>query len=160
MAALNSTIYTNQTSGSARSPIPLGGSFAGSLIVQQVTIAVPNTGAGTALNDTLGLFVLPRGAILRGFNLKTDRLDTNGSPLLTLDAGYLGTTQAFVAAWAGAATALIAGAPNAVEMATAGFGYQPTADTPIFVTVHAAAATKAAGNLVATMSYELGGLAS
>lgn len=159
MAALNSSIYTNQTSGSSRVPIPTGGSFAGSLVTQQCTIAVPSSGNGTALNDTLGLFVLPARAILRSFSLKTDRLDSNGSPTLTLDVGYTGTPQAFVAAWAGAATALVAGAPNSVEATSAAYGYQPTVDTPIFATVHAAGSTKGAGNLVATMNYELGGTA-
>lgn len=161
MAALNSALYTGQTqTAEGKSPIPTGGSMAGSLCVQQCTIAVPASGAGTALNDTLGLFVLPRAAIIRDLTIKTDQLDSNGSPTLTLDVGYTGTPQAFIAAWNGAKTALSGGAsPNTVSAKTGAYGYQATADTPIFATVHAAAATAAAGNLVATIEYEIGGLA-
>lgn len=158
MAALNSTTYTNQ--GNGRAPIPVGPLTKGALVCQQVVIAVPNTGAGTALNDTLGLFRVPKGAIPRSFTLKTDRLDTNGSPLLTIDVGWAGFTTNILSAWAGAATALVTGQPNVAVAASAFYGVQFAADTDIFATIHAAAATKAAGNLVATIEYEMGGLAS
>lgn len=163
MAALNSTLYAGQTqTAEGKLPIPTGGSFAGSLVGQRCVIAVPATGNGTALNDTLGLFVVPRGAIIHSFDLKADQLDSGGSPSLTLDAGWAGTPQALVAAWAGASGATSAAvSPNSISVplsATDTIGYQFTADTPIFVTVHAAAATKKAGNLAAAIVYEIGGL--
>lgn len=157
MAALNSTLYAGQVAGTIG--IPAGVMAKGTPVFQQCVIAVPNTGAGTALNDTLGLFVIPRGATLRAFTLQTDRLDTGG-PTLTIDAGYAGSTQALGAAWAGAATALVQGQPNVMRAPTTALGVQFTADTPIFATVHAAATTKAAGNLVANVEYTMDGLAS
>ena len=156
MAALNSTLYTKQSAGSTSL---LSHGFAGNVKAVQAVIAVPNTGAGTALNDTLGLFVLPKGATPHSFSVETDQLDSNGSPTLTIDVGVAGSTQSIVAAWAGASTAVTAVSPNTVKAKTAWIGVQLTADTPIFATVHAAAATKAAGNLVATCYYTVDGMA-
>lgn len=156
MAALNSTLYTGQVAGKLPKPGP---GIAMRREVQAI-VAIPATGTGTALNDTIGLFVLPKNARLLGFRLQTDRLDTNGSPLLTLDVGYTASTQAWVAAWAGASAAVTALSPNSVTPVIGALGYQPTVDTPIFVTVHAAAATKAAGTLVANMTFDFPGVAS
>lgn len=163
MATLNSTLYAAQTqTGEGKAPIPSGPLCAGALVAQRCVIAVPATGNGTALNDTLGLFVVPKGAIIHSFDLMADQLDSGGSPLLTLDAGWTGAAQALIAAWAGASGATSAAvSPNAIKLplsATDTIGYQFLADTPIFVTVHAAAATKKAGNLAATIVYEMGGL--
>lgn len=156
MAALNSTLYTGQVAGKLPKPGP-GISLRRSL---QAIVVIPATGTGTNLNDTIGLFVLPKNARMLGFNLMCDRLDTNGSPLLTIDVGYTGTAQAWVAAWAGASGVITAVSPNTVTALIGAYGYQPTVDTPIFATIHAAAATKAAGTLVASMVYDLPGVAS
>lgn len=158
MATLNSTLYTKQTGG--QSPV-LSHGLSGNLKAVQAVIAVPATGAGTALNDTLGLFVLPKGATPHLFSLDADQLDSNGSPTLTIDVGVTGSAQSIVAAWAGASGAVTgAVSPNRVTAKTAWIGLQLTADTPIFATVHAAAATKAAGNLIATCYYTVDGVAS
>lgn len=154
MAALNAANY------SADYNIPVGSLTKGSMVLRQAVIAIPATGAGTALNDTLGAFTVPKGAILRSLILRADRLDTNGSPLLTIDLGDASDAQKYVAAWAGASGVVTAVSPNTVSMKIANYGAQFLADTPIFATIHAAAATKAAGTLVITVEYEMGGLAS
>lgn len=154
MAALNAANY------GADYNIPVGPMAKGATVTRQVVIAVPATGAGTALNDTLGLFRVPKGAIIRNLFVKTDRLDTNGSPLLTIDVGDASDAQKYVAAWAGASGVVTGVSPNTVAAKISQYGVQLTADTDIFATIHAAAATKAAGTLVATVEYEMGGLAS
>lgn len=152
MASLNSTTYTNQAA--SKSPIPGGPAASGALVVQQVTIAVPNTGAGTALNDTVGLFYVPKGAILRDFRFESDDLDSNGSPTITWDVGDSGSASRIIA------ISTISQAGGRDYAARTALGYQFTADTAIFATVHAAGATKAAGNIIATIEYDMGGVAS
>lgn len=152
MAALNSTLFTNQASG--RSRIPSGSLNKGSNATQQVVIAVPVSGTGTNLNDTIGFFQVPKGAILRSFVLDFDQLDSNAAPLLTFDVGDAALATRIMSA---AVAGKVAGALRALPSA---LGYQFLADTPVFATIHAAAATKVAGNLAATISYEMGGLPS
>jgi len=152
MASLNSTTYTNQAAGKATIPGPaVGGNL---MVSQQVTIAVPSSGSGTALNDTLGLFYVPKGATLKDFRLDSDDLDSNGSPAITLDVGDSGSATRLMSA------STIAQAGGRAYALTTAYGYQFPADTAIFATVHAAAATKQAGNLVATIEYTLDGFAS
>lgn len=152
MAALNSALYTSQAAGKTQL---LTGSLAkGALVGVHATIAVPSTGAGTALNDTLGLFYVPRGAILKEFILDFDQLDSNASPLLTFDVGDAAlATRIMSAGVAGKVAGSLRQLPSAL-------GYQFLADTAIFLTIHAAAGTKAAGNLAASMKYSIGGTAS
>lgn len=152
MAALNSTTYTKQANGSK--PIPGYPQAAGVVFAQQVTIAVPSTGAGTALNDTLGLFYVPKGAVIVDFRLDVDDLDSNGSPTLTYDVGDSGSAVRIMSA---SVAGQAAGRQNCLNAA---LGYQFTADTAVFATVHAAAATKAAGNLTATIEYTMPGQAT
>lgn len=151
MAALNSSLYTKQAAG--RSPVPSGPLAAGAGIHQQATVAIPATGAGTALNDTVGLFYVPKGAILVGFTLDSDDLDTGG-PTITWDVGDSGSATRILSA------STVSQAGGAARALITALGYQFTADTAIFATVHAAATTKAAGNISASISYVMGGLAS
>ena len=152
MATLNSTTYTNQAAG--KTNIPAGPTAAGAVVVQQVSISVPSTGAGTAANDTLGLFYVPKGATLRDFRLDSDDLDANGSPTIVLDVGDSGSATRIIS---GSVIAKTGGRDYAARSA---YGYQFTADTGIFVTVNTAGSTKAAGTLVATIEYTMEGSAS
>lgn len=157
MAALNSTQYASQPN------IPAGPLAKGALVAQTAVIAVPSSGAGTALNDTLGFFTAPRGATLRSLNLIADQLDSGGnSASLTIDVGYAGAAQAFIAAWAGASGAVTpkTTTPNVMALDPSLIGFQFTADTPLFATIHAAANTKAAGNLALRAEYTMDGLPS
>lgn len=152
MAALNSSLYTSQLAG--KSALLSGSLTKGSLIGIHATIAVPSSGAGTALNDTLGLFMVPKGAILKEFILDFDQLESNSSPTLTLDVGDAAlATRIMSAGVAGKLAGTLRQLPSAL-------GYQFLADTAIFATIHAAASTKAAGNLAASLKYTMGGLAS
>lgn len=157
MAALSSTLYTNQ---STKHMSKFSHGLAADLKIMQAVIAIPASGAGTALNDTINAFILPKGAIPRSLSIKTDRLDTDASPLLSFDLGDGTTAQKFVAAWLGAKNVVTAVSPNTVDALIGTIGVQLTVDTPVVVTVHAAAATAAAGTMIVSCFYEMGGLAS
>lgn len=155
MATLNAANYATTNNA------PVGALCKGAEVVNYAVIAVPASGAGTALNDTLGFLTIPRGAILTGLDLAADQLETSGSPTLTIDLGYAGSTQAFAAAWAGTSAAVTAAvSPNKITLAAGLIGFQFTADTQIFATIHAAATTKKAGNLALVVRYSMGGLPS
>lgn len=152
MAALNAPAFTSVN-------IPVGSLAKGATISQRATVAIPASGAGTALNDTIGFLILPRGATLIDMDFEVEQLETGG-PTLTLDLGYAGATQQFAAAYAGAnaATSAAVGA-NKFKPLPSTF-VQFTADTPIFATIHAAATTKKAGNMSVLVQYTMDGLAS
>lgn len=152
MAALNSSLYTDQVSG--LKPLPVGPLAAGALVGVHASIAVPSSGAGTALGDTLGFFIAPKGAILKEFVLDFDQLDSNATPLLTFDVGDAALATRIMSAGVAGKVA------GSLRQLASAIGYQFLADTPIFATVHAAAASKAAGNLAASFIYSMGGLAS
>jgi hypothetical protein len=133
--------------------------------------ASPNTGHGVAgnsvhlhatsgsistwaINDTINVGYLPRGAVVVSATLKAaSQLDSNGSPALTLDLGVVGTLQL----WKAAITTVgrTAGASADTTMAAAGVLYKNTsgANQLVVVTVHAAAATAVAGTLEVDLEY-------
>lgn len=160
MANLNSA-----AAGTPGAIYPVGALSKGALVCQRATVAVPNTGTGTNLNDTITFFTLPRGATPQEIVLESDQLDSNGAPTLTLDLGSAATPQAYVAAWAGASVAVASNAvgPDRIIVRPgnlAALGAPLAADTTLIVTIHAAAATKAAGNLSLRVNYTIDGLAS
>ena len=110
-----------------------------------------------ALNDVINFFYLPMGATIRGASLRASTpLDTNGSPTLTIDVGYTGSTAAIYSqSLAGSSATGSDGNPLFAEL-----DVQLTADTLIFATVHAAGATKAAGSLRLKIDYTVDGLVS
>lgn len=157
MAQLASTLYTSQSTGKTAKP---SHGLANNLKVLQSSVAIPVTGTGTALNDTIALARLPKGAVLRSMTLKTSQLESGG-PTLTIDLGTPASAQLYVAAWAGASGAAgTAVSPNVVDCAIGQLGVQLTADTDIIATIHAAATTKVAGTMVLTVLYDVEGLAS
>lgn len=105
--------------------------------------------AALALNDTIQMFDLPKNARVMGGYLKSDDLDTNGSPAITLDVGIAGNAQLF---WAASTVAQAGGTDT--TMATTGRDYYVTAKTPVFVTVHAAPATgTTTGTIILNLTY-------
>jgi hypothetical protein len=111
-----------------------------------------------ALNDIINFFYLPAGATVRSARLTVSgALDTNGSPTLTLDAGYAGHTADFFSqSLVGSSASHVDSAP---VFATT-YDVQLGADSLIFATVHAAGATKAAGTIRLDVTYTVDGLAS
>lgn len=160
MAALNSALFTAQASGAAA--IQSGALSKGASVTVRATVAVPASGAGTALNDTLGMFYLPKGATPQKMVLEAEQLDSNAAPSVTIDVGSVAASQAYIAAWAGAGNVTTSAAvgPAKVVPLPQKMGIQLTVDTPIIATIHAAAATKAAGNLSLVCDYTMDGLSS
>ena len=94
--------------------------------------------AALALNDVLQSPVLSQGSTIVDVMLITSDLDTNGTPLITLDVGIGGDTARFIAA-------STVGQAGGVARASA-VAAQPltlTSDDTVDVLVHAAPATGA-----------------
>lgn len=101
------------------------------------------------INDTIDLFYLPRNSrVVRGF-IKSADLDSNGTPLVTLDVGDAGVTNRFFAA----STVGQAGGVD-VTMAATGYDATFTARTLVQLLVKAAPATSATtGTIVVMIEY-------
>jgi hypothetical protein len=127
----------------------------GSLKFASAQVAVTTA---LALNDIVNFFYLPAGATIRSAKLTVSAaLDSNGSPTLTIDAGYSGhTADFFSASLVGSNASHVDSGP---VFATT-YDVQLTADTLIFATVHAAGATKVAGTIRLDVTYTVDGLAS
>lgn len=105
--------------------------------------------AALVINDTIQLFDLPKNARVLGGFIKSDDLDSNGSPLITLDVGITGNATLF---WSASAVAQAGGIDS--TMAATGRDYVTTAKTRVIMLVHAAPATGATtGTIVVSIAY-------
>jgi hypothetical protein len=129
----------------------------GNLKVMQGTVAV-TTALATA--DIINFFYLPAGATIRSASLQASvALDSNASPVLTIDVGDSGgDNRIYDASTVGQGTTVAARKDNTPLWAS--IGYQYTADTLIYGTVELQAATAVAGSLTLTVEYTVDGLAS
>jgi hypothetical protein len=101
-----------------------------------------------AAGDTIAVGWLPRQAIVTNVILKAaSQLDSNGTPTLSLDVGTTASAQLFKAAVTTVGRA--SGASVDTTNTAGGYLWQNTtgADVEVLITVHAAAATPAAGTL-------------
>lgn len=115
------------------------------------TVALPAT---FALNDVIDFGYLPNNAVVVNAWLKADsQLDSNATPLLSLDLGVTGTPQLFKAAVITVGHAVGVTSDNTI--ATAGGLYKNTSGSKQLVigTIHAAAATPVAGSLECDIEY-------
>jgi len=115
--------------------------------VQTARAVVACTAAPTT-SDTLNFFDMPANAVVVGGYLKSDDMDTNGSPTITLNIGDAGSATRFFSA----STVAQAGTA-AVESAANGLGYQFTSKTRVTGTAQANAATGVAGNVELCLLY-------
>lgn len=147
MANTNASLYTSQNNGTKPLPaLGLAKSVYG--FVSKVALAA------AGLNDTINFGYMPAGATIVEARLISDDLDSNGSPLITIDVGDAGlATRLF-----SASTCAQAGTADG-RCQTAALGYQYTAKTIITGLIHAAAATFAAGSLTLIILYTVDGLA-
>lgn len=101
-----------------------------------------------ATSDVIGLFYLPKGAVIVGATISATDMDTNVSPTLAFDVGDSGSqNRIFAAATVGQAGTLSAAIAPGAHL------YKYTADTLVSAHVQAAAATGAAGTLRVTVRY-------
>lgn len=104
--------------------------------------------AAITTSDVLDLFDLPpRARVVDGW-VKSDDMDTNGSPTYAFNIGISGTAALFFSA----AVAPQAGTVVRMSAAT-GFDYLTTAKTRVKLVPSANAATFAAGTLVVMLAY-------
>lgn len=127
----------NSTQYAANAPMQMHGD-SGKMQTAYASIAV-TTALG--LNDVLNMFYLPKGARVHNAILKSTDIDT-GSAAITLDVGDAGSATRYFSA----STAGQAGTVDA-SMAATGRFFLNTAKTLVIITIHAAAATPAAGTI-------------
>lgn len=111
-------------------------------IVAMTTAMIDN------VDDEVGLFYLPKGAIVVGGTISATDMDTNGTPTLAFDVGDSGDEdRIFAASTVGQAGTL------STAIARAGHLHKYTSDTLIKAYVQAVSATGAAGTLYVSVRY-------
>ena len=89
-----------------------------------------------ALNDTIAMGFLPRGAVVADVTLKAaGQLDSNAGPTLALDVGIVGTPQLFKAAVVTVGHAVGATVDTTIAAAGALYANTTGADVQVLVTV-------------------------
>lgn len=149
MPNYDSTRYTREAAGRAQTASP---GQASDVLVASTTVAVDTA---LATNDLIRFFFLPAGATIRSVIFRSTDLDSNGSPLITIDVGDAGDTDRLIAA----STIARTGGTDAT-LAAAGWDYQYTSETLIYATVTAQGATRVAGTVSLTVLFTIEGLAS
>lgn len=139
--------YLRDTSTTAQVYKPPAGELA--VFRQVITMATGDLDAA----DTFDICRLPYGAKVVDVFLVCTDMDTSGSPTLAFDVGDSGDTDRFIAAGAATAAVRINAAHSAATAASMAAHTAYTAETLVYGTVQAAAATKAAGTIVATVYY-------
>lgn len=105
--------------------------------------------AALVINDKVNLFYLPKNARVIGGFIKSDDLDSNGSPLIALSVGDAGSLTRYFSS----STVAQAGGVDATMQAT-GIDYLNTAKTLVILSVTAAPATSATtGTIVVSITY-------
>jgi hypothetical protein len=104
-------------------------------------------------NDTFDIARLPRGARVLDVILVFTDMDTGGSPTLAFHVGDAADPDRFIASGTATAASRLAAGNSATSAASFAAHTPYTAETLIYGTVSAAAATAAAGTIVATVLY-------
>ena len=124
--------YTSDYAGYPGSAHDLAG-------VQHTAYATYEIGAALVVNDVIQMLKVPANARITGCVLKTDDLDTDGTPAIVLDVGDTGDTDRLI----DGATVGQAGGTSSALVSSTGQFYQYTAETMISVLVQVAPATGA-----------------
>lgn len=99
-------------------------------------------------NDDVGLFYVPKGAVITGAKASCTDVDTDASPAVVIDVGDAADEDRIVAA------ATIGQAATLTDvLAPAGHLYKYTAKTQLRAYIKTAAATGAAGTLKVQVEY-------
>lgn len=113
---------------------------------EQITV----TAAQLTLGAVFGNIRVPKGAEIAFVQLDATDLDTNGTPLITLEIGDTGDTDRLLVANTIAQTGA---APVGPSIAKTGFGYRYPDETLVQVRVAAAPATAAGGTIKYALHY-------
>lgn len=101
-------------------------------------------------NDIVQMMTIPAGATIVSVVLDSDQIDTNGTPTMSFDVGDAANPTRYLSA-----STLPRTGGAAVANVAAAYGYQYSANTPLQVKVHAAAATFAAGTVRLLVEYTM-----
>jgi hypothetical protein len=105
--------------------------------------------AALALNDTIQMFDLPPNARITGGFIKSDDLDTNGSPTIVYSLGDAGSSTRFFSGATVGQTGTFVSTLN-----FGGLDYVTTGKTRVFLTVTTGPATGATtGTIVCVLHY-------
>jgi len=110
-------------------------------IVAMTTAMIDNT------NDDVGLFYLPKGAVVVSAAIGATDMDAATTPTLAFDIGDADDENRIIAA------AVVGGGDYSNDMNQVGFLYKYTAKTQIRAYVQAAAGSAVAGTLYVAVSY-------
>lgn len=113
-------------------------------------VATYTFASAPSANDLVQLMTIPSGATITGVTLDSDKIDTNASGTLTFDVGDGTTAARFISASTVGQTGGVAYAGVAATV-----GYQYSANTALFLKVHAAAATFASGTVRVCVEYSM-----
>lgn len=138
MATYNSTNVQNKTGVSAGGP-------AGNVLSAYAEVSCT---AALTTADTINFFDLPTGARVLHMTMESTDLDTNGTPLLTINVGDAGSATRYFSA----STVGQAGTASSTSAVT-GLHYKNTAKTRIVGVPAANAATGAAGTIYLSCFY-------
>lgn len=128
--------------------------------LKSYTASVTTTAAPTTA-DSLNLMILPKNAVVWGFEAKATQMDSNGAPTLAWNIGDAGSATRFFSALTIGRTATPAWNNETSAQAThTGVGFQTTGLTTVVAVPSANAATGAAGTLTFNIYYTLVGGAS
>lgn len=106
--------------------------------------------AALVANDLVQMMTIPAGATICSVVLDCDKLDSNGTPTIKFDVGDATTANRFLAA----STVGQAGGAAVANVAAA-YGYQYTANTPLYVKCNTAAATWQNGTVRLLVEYTM-----
>lgn len=128
------------------------GTRVGTGIARQIIVAEAIVAMTTAMldnaDDEVGLFYLPKGAVVVRATIAATDMDSNGSPALAIDVGDASDEDRIFAG-----STVGQGATLSTAIATTGFLYKYANDTMIKAFINTAAATAAAGTLYVAVEY-------
>lgn len=132
----------SRTTGIVRGPGWNRSIVTASAVVAMTTAMIDNA------NDDVGLFYVPKGAVIVAAGIAATDMDTNGSPALAIDVGDSGDEDRIFAA----STVGQAGTAS-FAMARTAFLYKYTSETQIRAYIQTASGTGAAGTLYVWVQY-------
>jgi len=139
------TVFETQLSGK-RGTI-LGNGWGREIICATAIVAM-TTAMLDNVNDDVGLFYVPAGAVIVGAMVSATDMDTNGSPTLAFDIGdSADEDRIFAASAVGQAATLSQAIARTAHL------YKYTAETQIRAYIQAVSATPAAGTLTFSLFY-------
>ncbi len=147
------TVFTSPlaaTQGTGNTNVPDHG-LSSNLKLYQTVVALPAT---LALNDTINIGFVPRGATIRGIKVTSAGIDTANAVVFQIGDAAVPARLATVSG------AVLGTGGDYSLMAQTGWGYQYTTPTMLIATVSTQGTTRVAANVRFQIDYTIDQLAS